>query len=223
MFTPPPSLPIELIEQILSLTFPSNPSTPFYPPTPLPSTSHLLLVSTGFSLLVSPFFYRSITIRRPQDWIAFFHPERGIFIVGNRAEERRSFDQELNIDDAEPATLPLLFVFERGSPSPTSSTYAYSTAQPSLLHSGGILAPRPSQRSSNDLAFELSSPSSPPLPALKPSPSPSTSPSRQIYTVIGQRTWFQRRPRPSSTRTRGSARSIQPGASSSLRRLREGR
>lgn len=94
----PPSsnadLPIEIFEQILGFVFlRSSFATPSSSLTSIPT--HLLLVSHSFRQLALPFFYNSIAITRPSDFVTFFHPQDGLFVVGEEAEKRWNYVQEV--------------------------------------------------------------------------------------------------------------------------------
>ncbi|KAL7416603.1 hypothetical protein BDY24DRAFT_438440 [Mrakia frigida] len=96
----PLSLPLEVIEHILKLAF--LPAVPFSAqdstePTPPRSTSHLLLVSKGIRQICLPFFWRSITISKPDDWISLFDPKEGIVVVGEEGRKRWELVEEVRI------------------------------------------------------------------------------------------------------------------------------
>ncbi|KAL7414417.1 hypothetical protein BDY24DRAFT_440389 [Mrakia frigida] len=90
------TVPLEVLERILSYTFlRRSPLTPSSDPYPLRNTTYLLVVSKAFHELCLPFFFHSITIGRPSDYVAFFDPKEGIFVVGNKGRKRWSFVREL--------------------------------------------------------------------------------------------------------------------------------
>jgi hypothetical protein len=97
---PPPTLPVEVLERILDYAFrptPSSPlqSTPSSLPTPLPHALPLLLISRSFRLLALPFFYRSITIVKSQDWSTLFDSDRGLFTDAEEGKKRWGWVKEL--------------------------------------------------------------------------------------------------------------------------------
>ncbi|KAL7413635.1 hypothetical protein BDY24DRAFT_415217 [Mrakia frigida] len=96
------------LDRILSFTFGNDQlSTPFSPPTPPPNTTHFLLVSKTFRDHTLPFFCHSITILRARDWITFFDPGTGIFVVGADVERRKSLVKELRINMYKDARIPI--------------------------------------------------------------------------------------------------------------------
>ena len=75
-----PTLPIEILERILSYTFlPPTRTHPYSDPHHLRGTTHVLLVSRAFRQLSLPFFHHSLTITRPSDFTTFFHSTDGLF------------------------------------------------------------------------------------------------------------------------------------------------
>ncbi|KAL7414534.1 hypothetical protein BDY24DRAFT_26816 [Mrakia frigida] len=89
-----PDLPIEILEQIFGFVFLRPTLTT--PSSSLPSVpTHLLLVSHSFRQLALPFFYNSIRIVRPLDFITFFDPREGIFVVGEESEKRWNYVKEI--------------------------------------------------------------------------------------------------------------------------------
>ncbi|KAL7411863.1 hypothetical protein BDY24DRAFT_442887 [Mrakia frigida] len=104
------TVPLEVLERILRYTFLRQTYlTPSSDPYPLRNTTHLLLVSRAFRELCLPFFFQSITIARPSDYITFFDPKDGIF-VGEQGRRRWSFVKAIGFGwKAEPPS-----VFPRG-------------------------------------------------------------------------------------------------------------
>jgi len=112
MLTPSPffhSVPLEVLERILRDTFLRlTKYTPSSDPYPHRNTTHLLLVSKSFRELCLPFFFYSVTISRPSDFITFFDPEEGIFVVGEEGKARWSYVQLLGFGVEPPSHFPTL-------------------------------------------------------------------------------------------------------------------
>ncbi|KAL7413895.1 hypothetical protein BDY24DRAFT_388490 [Mrakia frigida] len=112
MPTFPYTLPVELIERIIKLSFlPAGRRDP--PPSP-PSTS-LLSVSKAVRLLALPYFFEVVSIRRKEDWQTFFDPSSGIFVEGEEGERRWSWVKELVVPLEFPPPLNTHYTF--GQPS----------------------------------------------------------------------------------------------------------
>lgn len=96
--TPLPSLrvPVEILERILDWACLVPQVNPLRP-APCPPPLSLLLVSHAVTALVTPFYYRSITIYKPLDWSSLFDSERGLMVVGQLAATRREAVVELII------------------------------------------------------------------------------------------------------------------------------
>ena len=93
---PPLKVPLEVLERMIRYTFLRlTKFTPSSDPYPLQNTTHLLLVSKAFRELCLPFFFYSVTIARPSDYITFFDPESGIFVVGEEGRKRWSIVKAL--------------------------------------------------------------------------------------------------------------------------------
>lgn len=98
--TPRRQLPVEVLEDIFSLAFEQDISPTSLQPTPTASVLGLLLVSSSIRAFVLPFFWRSITICRPLDWIALFEAEddRGLLVGETDVKrQRRGWIQELAV------------------------------------------------------------------------------------------------------------------------------
>ncbi|KAL7411359.1 hypothetical protein BDY24DRAFT_396523 [Mrakia frigida] len=94
---PIPQLSEDILTKILSYSFDIySVSSPFSPPTPLKGTSSLLLISKLVHELSLPFFWRSITVHQPSDFITLFDPEDGLLASkGELGDRRRSWVKEL--------------------------------------------------------------------------------------------------------------------------------
>ncbi|KAL7411324.1 hypothetical protein BDY24DRAFT_396396 [Mrakia frigida] len=100
MALPPLSFPLEILHLILEFAF--LPSTPLYSLSPSLHPSRfsplpLLLVSHSIRQICLPFFWRIVTLTRPQDWILLFHKDTGLLVQGEEGKRRWACVEELRI------------------------------------------------------------------------------------------------------------------------------
>lgn len=104
-------LPLEVIERVLYFALgadqrPAKPSNAWDKLGPPQGTAHLLLVSKGITALALPSYWRIITIFTYYDWIMLWDPETGL-LAGENGRERASWVEEVRINVADVARLPL--------------------------------------------------------------------------------------------------------------------
>ncbi|KAL7411291.1 hypothetical protein BDY24DRAFT_443192 [Mrakia frigida] len=78
--------------------YPDRKKPPTTTPTPFRGSTSLLLTSKRIRELTLPFFWRSITIYRPSDFVSLFDPKIGLLHVKGKAEkQRRDWIRELSV------------------------------------------------------------------------------------------------------------------------------
>lgn len=114
----PHRVPVEVIEHIIAYALCPAADDPQKLPTrsSRPHPTGLLLVSLGFSQLALPHFYRTIFIRRPEDWMTLFGTTEGVLVrdKGGRVmpslDVRQSWVKEMFLgltSDGDPVPRPL--------------------------------------------------------------------------------------------------------------------
>ena len=84
----------------------ATPHTCEAPITPLVGTSHLLLISKGFTTLALPLYWRSVTVLCSDDWVKLWGAETGL-LAGDRGQKRASWVTEIRINTDPLAAMPV--------------------------------------------------------------------------------------------------------------------